>query len=329
MELDSKIETPEQPESRDDIKEPKVSEEAQRKYDEIQEEREDNNKIKIPEQLESGNDIKDPRVREEAQRKYDKLQEGDSDDKDTAEKGISKPGEPYSTFELDGHICETDDKGNIYVKDGKLTPNTTYKLNDSVYTTDDKGRIVLCISNPKRSPENSRDNDAQRETGGKDRQPDDQGGHIVGRDLNGYGGDGNLVAMNSKINQSDYKKMENDIKDALDEGKDVTTKTEITYDGDSERPDKITVTVTIDGKDTVYKFDNNIDGSLMDDIPENGKGLVESVLDENGGEVSSIKEEYDEDGNLKQTTVNITYTGEDGSTYRTKVVIDNKTGGEN
>ena len=35
----------------------------------------------------------------------------------------------------------------------------------------------------------------------KDRRPSDQGGHIVGRDLNGDGGAGNLVAMDYRINQ--------------------------------------------------------------------------------------------------------------------------------
>ena len=85
--------------------------------------------------------------------------------------------------------------------------------------------------------------------------------------MNGDSGIGNLVAMDSKINQSDYKRMENDIKAALDEGNDVTTKTQITYSGDSERPDNITVAVTADGKDTVYKFDNNLDGSLRNEVP--------------------------------------------------------------
>ena len=72
----------------------------------------------------------------------------------------------------------------------------------------------------------------------------------------------------------DYKRMENDIKDALDEGKDVTVTTDISYSGDSKRPDTITVTVTADGVKTVYKFDNNLDGSLMDEVPENGKDAV-------------------------------------------------------
>ena len=135
---------------------------------------------------------------------------------------------------------------------------------------------------------------------------------------------GNLIAMDSRINQSDYKRMENDIKTALVEGKEVTTKTEFTYSGDSERPDKITVTITEDDKDIVYKFDNNLDGSLRDEVPENGKEIVQNRLDETDGEISSIKEEYDENGNLIETTVYVTYKDEDGINYRTSVVIENQ-----
>lgn len=224
--------------------------------------------------------------------------------------------------DVSDELC--DDNGNIYSIGGKLQPNMTYELNGNVYTTDDNGRIISCEAKPVRTPENPRDNEAQRQAGGEDRRPNDQGGHIVGRDMNGDGGIGNLVAMDSKINQSDYKRMENDIKAAFDEGKDVTTKTEMTYSSDSKRPDKIIVTVTVDGKDTIYKFDNNLDGSLSDEVPENGKETVQDRLDETGGEISSIKEEYDDDGNLVETTVYITYKGEDGTNYRTSVVIENQ-----
>lgn len=235
---------------------------------------------------------------------------------------------PNNTYEVNEITYKTDDNGNVYSVDGKLQPNTTYELNGNIYTTDEKGRIVSCEATPKKSPENPRDNEAQRQAGGKERRPNDQGGHIISRDLNGDGGNGNLVAMDSRINQSDYKRMENDVKTALDEGKEVKTKTEMTYSGDSERPDKITVTVTVDGKDTVYEFDNNMDGSLRDEVPENGKEIVQDRLDDTNGEISSIKEEYDEDGNLVETTVYITYKDEDGNSYRTSVVIENQSGGE-
>ena len=217
--------------------------------------------------------------------------------------------------------CKTDDNGKTYSENGHLLPNTTYELNGNVYTTDENGRIVHVEAVPERTPENPRDNTAQQRCGGEDRLPTDQGGHVVSRDLGGDSGDGNLVAMDSRINQSDYKCMENDVKAALDEGKEVTTKTDISYDGDSERPDKITVTVTIDGKDTVYKFDNNMDGSLMDEVPENGREAVQKRLDKDGGTVSSIKEEYDENGNLVKTTVTITAKDDDGNNIRFRIPI--------
>lgn len=215
-----------------------------------------------------------------------------------------------------------DDDGNVYLINGKLQPNTTYKLNGNIYRTDEKGRIIECDGKPYPSPENLRDNDAQTQAGGNDRKPGDQGGHIIGRDLNGDGGAGNLVAMDSRINQSDFKRMENDIKGALSEGKEVSTKTELVYRGDSERPDIITVKVQVDGKETVYKFDNNLDGALNKEVPENGRNLVKAKIDDTNGQISSIKEKYDENGNLTQTTVWITYTkGEEN--YRTKVIIEN------
>jgi hypothetical protein len=230
---------------------------------------------------------------------------------------VSKPDTPK---EID---CQTDDNGDVYMVDGKQKPNITYKLNGSVYTTDNQGRIIRCEAKPQRSPENPRDNEAQRNAGGTDRRPNDQGGHIVGRDMNGDGGAGNLVAMDSRINQSDYKRMENDVKAALDEGKDVTMNTTITYEGDSKRPDKIVVTVTIDGEKRVYKYDNNLDGSLKGEVPENGKDAVQAELDDTNGQISSIKEIYDKNGDLVETVVNITYTDQDGINHRSRVVIDN------
>lgn len=220
------------------------------------------------------------------------------------------------------NVAKTDDNGTVYLKDGELKPNTTYELNGNTYTTDEQGRIIRCEATPERSPENPRDVNAQLQAGGEDRRPSDQGGHIVGRDLNGDGGAGNLVAMDSKINQSDYKRMENDIKAALDEGKDVSVTTDISYFGDSKRPDTITVTVTADGVKTVYKFDNNLDGGLKDEVPENGKDAVQEELSDTNGEISSIKEEYNENGELTETTVNITYIDENGTNHRTKVYID-------
>lgn len=231
-----------------------------------------------------------------------------------------------------GNFCKADDNGKTYEVNGECLPNSTYELNDSQYTTDEKGRIVQCNAEPQMTPENPRDFEAQIASGGADRKPGDQGGHIVGRDMGGDGGTGNLVPMDSRINQSDYKRMENDMKKALSEGSAVSMETNITYSGDSKRPDKIVSTVKMDGKETAYTFDNNLDGSLMDDLEKNCSESdiknVKEVLDDTNGQISSIKETHADDGNLEQTSVSMTYVGEDGKNYRTIIVINHSGGTE-
>lgn len=241
----------------------------------------------------------------------------DNGERFRAEDGSLLPNRAYA---LSAITYKTDDAGEVYSIGEKLQPSTTYELNGNRYTTDDLGRIIQCEAKPVRSPEAPRDNEAQLQAGGSSRRPQDQGGHIVGRDLNGDGGNGNLVAMDSKINQSDYKRMENEVKSLLDEGKDVTLKSEISYPDDSERPDQMKVTIASDAGNIVYKFDNNLDGCLQKEIPEEGRAIVRDRLEETNGDISSIKKEYDAVNNLIQTTVYITYT-ENGTNYRTSVVI--------
>lgn len=224
-----------------------------------------------------------------------------------------------------------DDNNNEYSADGKLLPNTTYILNGNKYRTDEKGRIISCEYTPHLTPENSRDNAAQVAAGGENRKSGDQGGHIVGRDIGGDAGLGNLVAMDSRINQSDYKLMEKAMKDALEEGKIVNVKTVLEYSGDSKRPDKIITTVTVEGKETVYTFDSNLDGCLIDKLKEtcteSDIETVQSVLDDKKGQISSTKEEFDEKGNLVKTTVRITYVRENGKNDRVEVVINHTNDG--
>jgi len=232
--------------------------------------------------------------------------------------------------EYDKPMGALDDNNKQYMENGELMPDNTYVLNGNEYRTDDLGRIISCESTPERTPDNARDISAQVAAGSEHRQSNDHGGHIVARDLGGDGGAGNLVALDSRINLSDYKRMENDIKDALDEGQAVSVKTNIEYSGSSERPDRVTATVTADGKDTIYTFDNNMDGALMGDLKENlsksDVAVVNDVLYVTGGTVSSIKEELNLEGKLEKTKVSITSTSEDGSNYRRQVVIDHDGG---
>ena len=60
----------------------------------------------------------------------------------------------------------------------------------------------------------------------------------------------------------------------------------------------------------------------MKEVPENGKDIVQDKVNETGGEISSIKEKYDEKGNLLETTVYITYKDENGNNRKASVIIE-------
>ena len=58
----------------------------------------------------------------------------------------------------------------------------------------------------------------------------------------------NLVPMNSTLNRSEYKSLENTWKSALQEGKDVTVEVKPIYNSESVRPAKFDIEYTIEGK---------------------------------------------------------------------------------
>jgi hypothetical protein len=222
--------------------------------------------------------------------------------------------------------CENkdDDTGKPYIAEGKLLPNNTYILGGIEYTTDDQGNIISFkgVVNQK-TPDNPRNEDAQKSVGGDDRKPGDQGGHIIPRILGGDGDIGNLIPLDARINLSDYSRMEKDILKKVGDGQPgnpVQIDAKLTYPADSSRPDKITVTtVDVNGETTVYTFDNNIDGSLAEGLSPEGQQRVQDVIDEKGGQVSSTKEVYDSEGNLIASTATITYTDANGENKRITV----------
>lgn len=235
-------------------------------------------------------------------------------DSDVADE-ISQPHEPNSEYKIGEDTYETDDMGNTYKKNGVLLPNTEYTVNGSTYRTDENGNKVSCDAEPEISEEGKRNITEQRESGGEDRKEGDQGGHIIARILGGAEGEENLVPMRGTINQGDYKKMELEIKRALEEGKQVSIHIDLEYDGTSSRPTKIMATYTIDGKKTEIVFDNEenstelldtLDGKITDD---DFTQLMEEIEDmKNDGSpasVTSVKTEYDENGNATKVIVGV------------------------
>ena len=108
--------------------------------------------------------------------------------------------EPNTIYRINHDIYETDDNGNVYKVNGKLLENTTYEINAISYTTDEFGRIISWDCKSTYEPENERDNNAQIESGGEDRQEGDDGGHLVARILGGpSGGEKNLKMILLKL----------------------------------------------------------------------------------------------------------------------------------
>lgn len=234
--------------------------------------------------------------------------------------------ESNSKYEFDDNICETDDNGDTFKKNGELLPNITYEINEFKYTTDDKRRITSWEGEPKYEPDNERDISAQTESGGEDRMEGDDGGHLEARILGGSSGSENIVPMRDTVNRGDYKKSENEIVEAKKQGKDVQDSGKVIYEGESTRPTKIERTYIIDGEKNELKIDN-VEGSK--DLLENIEGIAEEDLESLNDEiadmeddgckvsVTSVKKEYDKNGNLASVEVGIRNETTGEKTYRT------------
>ncbi|RWU17030.1 hypothetical protein DM813_27075 [Pseudomonas alkylphenolica] len=131
--------------------------------------------------------------------------------------------------------------------------NTTHTRNGYTYQLDHHGRVTKVEGSLKLNKSKTRNQSAQKNAGGKDRLPDDQGGHYVGRRFDGPTDEMNHFAQNGNFNNSAYRKLENSWEKALKNNKDVRIEINPRYTKDSLRPDKITIRQWIDGveKDSV------------------------------------------------------------------------------
>lgn len=157
-------------------------------------------------------------------------------------------------------ICRTDAAGVIYRINNELVPNITYKLGTAVYQTDEYGRIIkvtfdkLTLNKVERAS-NIISNTASEIGRGFERAGDDRG-HLIAYRFNGDNSIANIISMDSKLNRSEYKAMENLWAESIQSGKNVSGSIELTYSGDSFRPDTIEVLYDI-GKGMVEKIFQN------------------------------------------------------------------------
>ena len=166
----------------------------------------------------------------------------------------------------DGDLSRLDDNG-LLIKDvdGNLLPKIEYEVSGNMYETDENGRIVNWEADLRDTPENERDEGAQREVGGGG---ENHGGHLVARMNGGASGVENMVSMRGTINSGDYLRVEKVENQLVKEGHDVHEEGLVEYEGDSKTPSKIEKRVFVDGVERIDQKLDNVKGSteLLNDL---------------------------------------------------------------
>ena len=87
---------------------------------------------------------------------------------------------------------------------------------------------------------------------------EDQGGHLIVRIFNGPGEQINYIPQNAKLNNGEWRAMENEWKKELRAGKKVEVEIQIIYDGDiNKRPKRFLVEYKVGNEPTIQKIFNN------------------------------------------------------------------------
>ena len=104
-------------------------------------------------------------------------------------------------------------------------------------------------------------NTYQQLKAGKQGIDGDEGGHLIASILNGSGEKINLLPMNSNLNRGEWKALENSWAKALRKGKTVKVKIEPVYQGTDIRPNRFSISYSIDNGRFMYtEFLNQVGG---------------------------------------------------------------------
>lgn len=151
--------------------------------------------------------------------------------------------------------------------------NYTYHLDDSNRVIKAEGFLTIERA--------VRNNNNQRKSGDEFRLEDDHGGHLFGAMFGGLSEDYNLVPMNDKVNIRDFKGLEREWRNEVDNGNYVFVSFDVAYESDvSKRPSALMVEHTINGESRDVNSFGNINQMLYDDNPEyNESESIEYAID--------------------------------------------------
>ncbi|MBG6098575.1 DNA/RNA non-specific endonuclease [Nocardioides luteus] len=140
----------------------------------------------------------------------------------------------------------------------KPPPESTVLVDDRfLYRTDEVSRVWQAEATlSEYDPNHPRNVAAQRNLEDKIKNVD-HAGHLFARIFKGPGDLINLVPMHgSKVNQGQYRRLENLWSDQIQEGKTVEVTIDLDYDGSSRRPTDIVVTHVVDGVEATTFIEN-------------------------------------------------------------------------
>lgn len=154
---------------------------------------------------------------------------------------------------------------NEFINETVLMPDTTYNIDGrQVCKTDNLGRVVSSYAELHKPIDGIRYQ--QRDTHTQMRIVEDKdgilghddAGHLVPNRLGGPNEAINQVPMARELNRSGslWFQTENDLSNAVREGKEVIVSDTLEYTGDSFRPDRIIREISIDGEKRTHIFDN-------------------------------------------------------------------------
>ena len=154
-----------------------------------------------------------------------------------------------------------DDKGRSYRAGDNLNANNTFVRNGYQYTTDSRGRVVSASGTLNINEEgqaNRRMSDSIEIIGKGYQKATDDRGHLIGHQFNGSDSLENLVPQNAKINQGNFRRLEDHLAKLVKSGYKVTANVVPIYSQQSHRPDAIFYFYTVNDNAFTVLFPNDI-----------------------------------------------------------------------
>ena len=141
----------------------------------------------------------------------------------------------------DAVVCRTDDLGQIMQIDDDLIPNICYRQNGYTYYTDNLGRKAKVVFDELKlkTEEHGREliKDSMNSIGKNFESLSDDRGHLIADMFDGDNTLANLVPMDLHVNRGKVKAIELGWQKCLQDGGHVHGSIELTYTGESFRPD--------------------------------------------------------------------------------------------